>query len=162
MKTFCICIAILGLVFIFCGSSPAEGANLFASVGGYGSLCSQSSPCAIQNAIDKANTGDTIYAAQGTYTASGSAVVTINKTVSLLGGWDGSPAGAVVRNSTLYPSILDGQNARRVVRIEGAVSPTVEGFTVRGGNASGLGGGVFFSEHSMQEEVFTAAELLRS
>lgn len=144
MKNIFIYIMLLGLIAIVWSSSPAEGANLFASAAGSGSLCTQDSPCALQNAVDLANSGDTIYAAQGIYTASGSAVVTLNKSVSLLGGWDGSSAGAVVRIRTLYPSIIDGQNARRAVHIEGAISPTIDGFTVTGGNASGLGGGEFW------------------
>ncbi|RJR22753.1 MAG: hypothetical protein C4582_06205, partial [Desulfobacteraceae bacterium] len=129
------------------GISPqAEGAELFASAGGSGSSCAQNDPCSLQNAVLTANDGDTVYAAQGTYTGAGSAVITITKTINLLGGWNGSATGAVARNRTSFPSILDGQNARRVIVIHGAISPVIDGFTVRNGNASGLGGGLFSSD----------------
>ncbi len=35
-------------------------------------------------------------------------MLTISKGVTLIGGWDGAPTGAVVVNPEAYPTIIDG------------------------------------------------------
>lgn len=78
--------------------------------------------------------------AGGTYTGTGAAVITITRSITLYGGWDGVSTGPVVRNPISYPTTLDGENSRRVVYITGTVAPILEGLTLQRGNASGLGG----------------------
>jgi len=95
----------------------------------------------VQYAVNVASPFDEIWVAGGTYTSAGEVVITITKSFTLYGGWDGVSVG--VRNSAAYPTILDGENARRVIQITGNVSPTIDGFTITGGNATGLGGGLF-------------------
>ena len=126
----------------------ADGGALFASDTGSGTACSQAQPCALQVALDRSVAGDVIYVAAGTYTASGAAVVTITKGITLYGGWDGASSGPLVRDPVAHRSILDGQGSRRVVYISGDFVCGVDGFTIRGGNATagpeaGCGGGVY-------------------
>lgn len=100
-----------------------------------------SSPCrTVQYAVNAASAGDIIYVAGGTYTGTGAAVITITRSITLYGGWDGVSTGPVVRNPISYPTTLDGENSRRVVYITGTVAPILEGLTLQRGNASGLGG----------------------
>jgi hypothetical protein len=64
-------------------------------------------PCAtINGAIGKAGAGDSILVATGTYTGTGSMVVSIDKSVALHGGWD---AGFVSQDGL---STIDGEGLR--------------------------------------------------
>jgi fibronectin type 3 domain-containing protein len=123
------------LVALSGGGAPA--AELFVKPAGSGTACIQASPCSLATALATAAAGDTIYVGMGTYTGSGTTVVALDRTVSLLGGWDGAASGAVRRDPFAFGSSLDGQNARRVVTITGG-SPTVDGFTITRGDATGL------------------------
>jgi hypothetical protein len=120
-------------------AEPARGTDLFVKPTGSGAACAQSSPCSLATAIATAAADDSVYLAAGVYTGTGTEVVLLDETVSLLGGWSGAPSGAVVRDPVAHESILDGENARRVVKITGG-APTLDGLTIRRGNASGLGG----------------------
>src|SRR5512135_2876442 len=93
------------------------GTNLFAvsNPSGLLQLCTQSDPCRLQAAVNKAGAGDTIYIAGGTYTSTDSAVLTLTKTITLYGGWNGAASGAIVRDPAHYKSILNGEDARRVI-----------------------------------------------
>ena len=111
--------------------------------------CTMSKPCPLQTALNKALDGDTIYLAGGTYTSSGEAVAVLTKTVKLYGGWNGLVAKIPVRNPEMYPSILDGENQRRVVYVNGVISPTLDGLIITGGDAGNssasptYGGGIY-------------------
>ncbi|MBN1978271.1 MAG: right-handed parallel beta-helix repeat-containing protein [Anaerolineae bacterium] len=133
---------LIGLVLLLNGTlqvARADPGNLFVSPNGNGD-CSQGSPCDLQTALGTASDSDTIYLAQGTYTGTGGAIITATKSITFLGGWDGAPGGAVVRDPDTYTTILNGENARRVVYINGAVAPVFQGLTLQRGNAAGLGG----------------------
>jgi hypothetical protein len=150
----------LGLILtllVVLNSSPltisAASTDWFVSVGGAGT-CAQNDPCALEMAIAQAQYEDTIYVAGGTYTGTGAAVITITRSITLYGGWDGAGSGAVARDPVVYPTTLDGQNQRRVVYISGNITPTLAGFIIARGNATGLtagcpsnpdgcGGGIF-------------------
>lgn len=119
-------------------SAHAMASNLFVKPGASGS-CTQAQPCDLQTALDLAVGGDTIVAAHGTYTGTGTAVITITKSITLAGGWDGADGMEVVRHPSRFPSILDGERARRVIFISGNITPTIDGVTIVNGNATGLG-----------------------
>ena len=134
---------LVGLFLFLNGTSQvarADPGDLFVTPTGSGSACTQAQPCALQTALAQAADGNTIYVAEGTYTGTGGAVITISKSITLYGGWDGSPTGSVVRDPDAYPTVLDGEGARRVVYISGPVAPVLDGLVIRHGNATGLGG----------------------
>jgi hypothetical protein len=97
----------------------------------------------VQRAIEVANEGDIVKAATGVYTDDDTArlgyVVALTKTIVLRGGYDSTFADPP--DGEENPSILDARDEGRVIRITGDISPTVEGFVITGGNATGLGGG---------------------
>jgi Zn-dependent metalloprotease len=98
---------------------------------------SPATPCAtINGAIGKAASGDTILVAVGTYTGSGSEVVAITKSLSLIGGWG---INFITQGGT---SIIDGQGVRRGVGTIG--SPVlVDHFTIQNGFSNNTGGGIY-------------------
>src|SRR5438132_1643839 len=117
---------------------PDAGAKaLFVKTNGTGNVCSFATPCSLQTALSRSETDQTIYVATGVYTNTGPAVVSLTKGITLLGGWDGSAAIPPVRDSQLYPTILDGERVRRVVSISGDITPTLDGFTILNGNGTG-------------------------
>jgi hypothetical protein len=138
------------------GASPAATAR-FASTTGTGFACSQATPCQLIIAVGAASAGDSIYVKGGIYTGLGPAVITVTKTITIFGGWDGVATGRPYRNPALYPTTFDGQNSRRAVNITGtlAFSPTLQGLIFANGNATGqfagcappdaygCGGGIF-------------------
>jgi hypothetical protein len=129
----------------------------FVKPGGTGGWCLQDDPCgSIQYAIDECEpgNGDTIYVAGGTYTGTGSAVITVTKSITLYGGWNGTTTTPVVRDPDTYATILDAENGRRVVYITGTVAPILEGFTLQRGNASGLGGDPVLSNYGFGGAVY--------
>jgi hypothetical protein len=119
----------------------ARATNGFAHPNGTGTLCTQLSPCRLGVALTVASDGDLVFAAAGTYTGTGDSVLTVTKSVQILGGWDGSPSGPPGRNRTTFVSVIDGESARRGVTIDGQLNVKVDGFTIVNGNASGLAGG---------------------
>ncbi len=142
---------LLGLILLLNDTSQiilAAPEELFVMSGGSGD-CSQASPCDLPSALIQAGDGDSIYVAEGTYTGAGGAVITVTQSISLYGGWDGTTTMPVVLDPEMYPTTLDGEDARRVLYIVGAIFPTVEGFIITRGNANtasylaGNGGGIF-------------------
>src|SRR5580765_8546893 len=71
-------------------AAPAAAAR-FASTTGSGFLCTRDNPCRLSIAVGAASTGDSIYVQGGTYTGLGPAVITVSKSISIFGGWDGKP-----------------------------------------------------------------------
>ncbi len=111
------------------------------------------SPCrTVQHAVDQADSGDVIKVATGTYTGvqgrSAPAgyngpdtvyqVVYIDKTLTIQGGYASDFVG--LPDPETNPTTLDAERQGRVIFISGAVSPTVEGLRITGGDADGLGG----------------------
>ncbi len=141
-----------GLFLVLSGilqTVKAAPGDLFVTTGGAGTNCTQTNPCVLTTASSQSVDGDTIYVAQGTYTGAGEAVISVSKSVTYFGGWDGSTTTPVVRDPEIFPTTLDGENARRVVFISGDISPKVDGFIITRGNAStaatapGHGGGIY-------------------
>ena len=158
-------LVLVGLLLVLNGASQpalADEGDLFASTTGGGTSCSQSNPCGLQTALRQADDGDAIYVAAGTYRGAGTAVISISKSVILRGGWDGTATGPVVRDPDAHQAIVDGESDRRVVYVGEGITPTLDGFVITGGNATGLvddcfpsggnpdgcGGGIFaFNSH---------------
>jgi len=96
-------------------------------------------PCrTVQWAILWSNEGDIIQVATGVYTAASSAdaVVAVDKSITLYGGWDDS---FTTRDPEQYPTVLDGERQRRVVYIGEDITVTLDGFVITRGDATGHG-----------------------
>ena len=135
---------LLSLVFFlfFTGISQASYASsksLFVIPNGSGT-CSKTDPGDMRTALSLAIDGDTIYLAEGTYTGTGDAVITVTKSITIRGGWDGSTTMQPVCDPIAHPSTIDGQGERRGVYISGDIAPVIQGLCITGGNAEGLGG----------------------
>jgi len=115
-----------------------HAANLFVSTTGSGTVCTQGQPCSLETAVAQGGSGDIIYVAAGTYTGTGDNVVELTQDILLYGGWNGALSGPVSRNPKLYHTVLDGENARRVIYIAPGTSPAIDGFSITQGNATGL------------------------
>jgi len=142
-------LATLGLLAGQPSTVRAEGGTLYvAPDGNDGKLCdSIAHRCrTVQRAVDLAAEGDTVKVAGGVYsdvdTQALGYVVAISKTITLRGGY--STAFADPPDPAAFPTTLDAKGKGRVIQITGDVSvpitPTIEGFTITGGNATGLGG----------------------
>jgi len=118
-------------------------------------------PChtTIQEAVDAASPGDVILVASGIYTgvqgrpapggypnppASGTItqVVYISKTVTIRGGY--TTAFTDPPDPETNQTTLDAQRQGRVLFITSDISPTIEGLHITGGDATGLGGGLWW------------------
>jgi parallel beta-helix repeat protein/putative cofactor-binding repeat protein len=103
-------------------------------------------PCkSIQYALNQAATGDIIRVAKGNALFTYAETVAIDKSMTLEGGWGavGFPGGYLwQRSSPCDPSwtTIDAGGAGRVISITGNITPTVDCFTITGGDAAGLGG----------------------
>src|SRR6185295_16292038 len=94
---FFLAAALLAIVFRIAGAEPTASLR-YASPTGSGFLCQKANPCRLIIAVGAASTGDTIYVKGGTYTGLGPSVITVTKTITMFGGWDGLPgAGRVYR-----------------------------------------------------------------
>jgi hypothetical protein len=113
-------------------------ATVFVSPTGTGAACSQSVPCSLATGLSTVDDGGTLYAAAGTYEGTGDQVVLLSRTINFYGGWSGASTGTPVRDPATYVSILEGLQERRGISIKGAsVHPTVDGWTIQNGNATG-------------------------
>jgi hypothetical protein len=133
---------ILSMVTLLTGTANADPGDLFVSVTGSGLDCTQSDPCVLETAISKAKDGDAVYLAGGTYYGTGAAVVTLVEDVSLFGGWDGSNTLPIILDPMLHPTVLDGQDTRRVLLISSGASPILDGLSITQGYGDYSGGGI--------------------
>lgn len=131
--------ALAVLVIVTLTFQPAHAAGpWYVAPGGDDNLndcLSDTTPCAtINGALGKADPGDTIFVATGTYTGTGSEVVWIDmdKDITLSGGWD---ASFTTQNGT---STIDGQGSRGGIAGDWGVTAIVERFTVQNCSGSGI------------------------
>jgi hypothetical protein len=144
-------------------------------------------PChtTIQEAVDAASPGGVILVASGIYTgvqgrpapggypnppASGTItqVVYISKTVTIRGGY--TTAFTDPPDPETNQTTLDAQGQGRVILIAGdpstssgqAISPTIEGLHIMGGDAAGLGGGLWGQDDGGGVYVITATATISS
>ncbi len=113
--------------------AAAQTADRFVTPLGGGD-CSQAAPCALAVALSTPTLSSTIYLAAGVYTSGVDPVALISDTSRIVGGWNGAPAGDITLNADPAATVLDGQAARRVVRV---ITGTVElnNLTLRGGRS---------------------------
>ena len=136
---------LVGLFLLLNGApqvARAASGDLFVTPGGGGD-CSQAAPCNLQTALGLVSDGDTIYMASGTYTGTGAAVLTVTKSITLYGGWDGAATTPPVRDPDAHLTTIDGEGARRGVYVGGEIAPVLQGVRITRGNAAGLGGYVY-------------------
>jgi len=103
-------------------------------------------PCATtQQAVDQALTGDEVRVAQGVYTdvhiTSGyTQVVYLEESLTLRGGY--TTSNWIASDPVARRTALDAGGQGRVIYVTGAgIAPTIEGFHLRGGYASGTDNG---------------------
>jgi PKD repeat protein len=134
-------IVVVAAALLLGGSGVAAAATLYAASGGGGSSCTAASPCSLTSAVQQASAGDTVVLATGIYTGTGSEVVAIAKDLTLTGGWDGIAADASSLDAGLYPALLSGEGARRVMTVQ-SNTVTLNGLTIVDGEADLSGGGI--------------------
>ena len=120
----------------------------------------------IQEGVDAVATGGTVKVAQGTYTGTGTEVVSVqSKTVYLRGGYVGGSDyaaaagdfGEANRNWGVNATTIDGEDARRCATFDGA-GGELSGFRVVRGKTTANGGGVCCSASSATIVNNTVAE----
>lgn len=108
---------------------PAGAATLHvddgAAPGGDGSAANPIRD--LQDAIDRAEDGDDILVAEGTWPR----IQVVSKEVHLLGGYDDTFA---VRDPSGTPSVVEGTPTRAAVTLYETASSVLDGFVVRGGD----------------------------
>lgn len=125
------------LAVTLAAAAPSPAGDFFVTAGGSGSTCVRSAPCPLATALAAAGDGDRVVLGAGTYTGTSANVAVLEHAVSLVGGWDKAPSGDVKLDPVAFPSVLDGQHARRVVKLV-AAGAALDGLTIRNGNATGL------------------------
>jgi hypothetical protein len=115
---------------------------LFASTTGIDIVCSQSYPCNLTTAVFLAADNQYVYVAGGTYTGTMDPMLTVNKDIRLTGGWNGASSGPVIVDPVAYPTVLDGEDARRIIEVREMATPIISGFTITRGYNEVWGGGI--------------------
>ena len=98
----------------------------------------------IQGAIDDVSVlGGEIWVEAGVYQEQ----ITLPQYVYLYGGFDGSEMSRPERDWITNPTVMDGEQAGRVVTVPkaGYLLNTIDGFTIRHGGATNYGGGILCS-----------------
>jgi parallel beta-helix repeat protein len=137
------------ILWLFSASSQtalAAPVDLFITPSGSGD-CTQGNPCDLPTALSQAVNGDNLYLAQGTYTGTGGAVITLTKSLGLYGGWDGSTTAPIIRNPNIYTTTLDGEDSRWVIYMNEVITPTIDGFVISHGKNYD-GGGIYVDKAS--------------
>lgn len=133
---------LLGLLVILLGLIPAPvqaAGPWYVAVGGsdLNDCLTPATPCAaINTAISRASSGDTILVGEGLYLGTGERVVWIDKGVTLSGGWNAGFSSQVGR------STIDGQDLRQAIRVTGSEAVTVTHFILQNGLGNGEAGGI--------------------
>jgi len=126
-----------------CATTPDDGATVYPTV---------------QEAVDAANEGDTVkiagYCASVQTRAGVTQTVYVSKTITLCGGY--ASGDWATSDPAANPTTLDAQGRGRVLYVSGQISPTIEGLRVTGGDATGLGGGLYANDAGGGVYVLTA------
>ena len=154
-------LSIAGLVFLIISPSRPETIlaapqisflHVDGATGSDTATCgSTTQPCrTIQGAINISTDGDIIRVAAGTYQDSRTCLNSIpvvacvlNRHLTILGGYTNSNWNTA--DPVVNPTIIDGQNMRRVMQLWGidssSASLTIQGFTIQNGYAQGASNG---------------------
>jgi fibronectin-binding autotransporter adhesin len=114
-----------------------------------GDCTNPQSPCkSIQYALEQASDGDTIQVAKGLMPFTYAETISIDKSVTLEGGWGAVGGGGHLNWQHSSPcdaswTTIDAGGAGRAISITGNITPTIDCFTITGGDATGLGGGLY-------------------
>lgn len=130
---------------------------LFATTTGTDIVCSQSNPCNLVTAVFLAGDNQYVYVAGGTYTGAMDPMLMVNQDIRLIGGWDGAASGPVIVDPKANPTILDGENIRRVIEVCDMATPIISGFTIKRGYHTLKGGGMYIYNTpllQLQDTVF--------
>ena len=98
----------------------------------------------IQEAIDAADDGDTIWVKQGTYFVT--STIDVDKSVFIYGGFDGTETNKSERNWRTNVTTVDGQNTVTCFYIP--ADAILDGFTIAHGHTNWGGGGGMYIESS--------------
>ena len=120
---------VISLLLTLAGHAPAE----VMYVDGNGGGGWKNSYVSLHQALKKAQLGDSIWVAKGTYPTGGTSFQMV-KGVKIIGGFSGNERSVDDRNPEVNVTILDGENSTDHVVI-GADNASLVGFTVTGGNA---------------------------
>lgn len=85
----------------------------------------------IQAGVDAASSGDEVWVARGTYTATANPGVTMKADVALYGGFAGTETTREAREGSANVTAIDGGGTYRC--LSGASNATLDGFTVQNG-----------------------------
>ena len=148
MKKFCFRILLalavcakLGL--LVSGAACAYYVDGAIAVSGNGTSWSEAFKT-IQEAVDAADNGDTIWVKQGTYFVT--STIDVDKSVAIYGGFDGTETQISERNWRSNVTNVDGQNTVRCFRI--SADAILDGFTITHGYTAWGGGGIFIHSSS--------------
>ncbi len=96
----------------------------------------------LQTAIEEAVSDDVLWVAEGVYTndIDGTESFSIDKSLTIYGGFTNGMETLGDRDATAHPTILDGEKTRRVLNIT-AGNVLLDGLTVKKGVPSNEGGG---------------------
>ncbi len=164
--------AALGLMLVLLWSTGygraayADSGILYVAVDGHdGNDCASiADRCqTVQRAVDVARPGDEIRVAAGVYTgvsarAGITQMVYIDKSVTIRGGYATSNWESPDPKGNL--TILDAQGQGRVLYIAGNIHPTVDGFRITGGDATGLSGDPWRHDAGGGVYIYNAAAIL--
>lgn len=104
----------------------------------------------VQAAVDAAQAGDLVKVAGhcSDINLHGGLVqvVSLDKSLTIQGGY--TTTNWSVPDSSANPTTLDAAGHGRVLVIQGAIAPTIEGLRITGGNAEGMGGGAWWGQDS--------------
>jgi parallel beta-helix repeat protein len=124
LQAFVVSLASLLTVFLLLQANTARAGIINVCY----SICAKTT---IQSAINAAAPGDTINVSAETYTEH----LIITKSLTFVGGWNTSVPAFSFRIPGA--TIIDGSSNGRVATISGTITVTLDGFTVRHGNAAG-------------------------
>ncbi|MBR0257990.1 MAG: hypothetical protein IJQ58_09660 [Synergistaceae bacterium] len=86
----------------------------------------------LSNLINGSSDGDNVYVQRGVYLLDQS--ITIARAIKLYGGFSGTEASSRDRDISANPSVLSGQNTKRVFFVNGG-NALIDGFTIKDGKA---------------------------
>ncbi len=152
-----LCISLLALLFLVIGGFDevkALGTEIFVSVDGSGTACSQAAPCLFTQGLANAVHGDTIFFKGGNYTGSTDPIIEVTQGILLIGGWDGVATGGLNIDPQAFPTVIDGEGVRGILEINLADDThqvNIEGFTLQNGYAD-YGGAINIKDGRVEIE----------